>query len=115
MSYTNIQRVRILYKTILKLHRGLPQELQQVGTNYVRDEFKRHKSCSLKEAETFVDEWTHYAISLAEQLGIKGPHTSKQLGQPLSQCDLEHFRDEQIVQLYELMVASNAPKENIGT
>lgn len=58
MSFTNQQRVRILYKTILRLHRGLPQELQILGTNYTKDEFKRHKSCNAEEAEVFVNEWT---------------------------------------------------------
>lgn len=58
MSFTNKQRVRILYKTILKLHRGLPQELQILGTNYAKDEFRRHKSCNLEEAEIFINEWT---------------------------------------------------------
>ncbi|KAJ8963973.1 hypothetical protein NQ314_005232 [Rhamnusium bicolor] len=104
MSYTNIQRVRILYKTILKLHRGLPEELQILGTNYARDEFKRHKSCNSTEAEIFINEWTNYAISLAEQLGLRGPHTgTRLLGAPLAQCDIEKLRDEQVIQLYELM------------
>lgn len=58
MSYTHLQRVRILYKTILKLHRGLPQELGELGTNYARDEFKRHKKCTSDEAKMFIKEWT---------------------------------------------------------
>lgn len=58
MTFTYTQRVRILYKTILKLHRGLPNELQVIGTNYTRDEFKRHKGCNEKEGEVFMNEWT---------------------------------------------------------
>lgn len=58
MTFTHTQRVRILYKTILKLHRGLPNELQVIGTNYTRDEFKRHKGCNEKEGEVFMNEWT---------------------------------------------------------
>lgn len=46
---SHVQRVRILYKSILKLHRGLPTEVQQLGDQYVRDEFKRHKT--LKESD----------------------------------------------------------------
>lgn len=45
----HVQRVRILYKSILKLHRGLPTEVQELGNQYVRDEFKRHKT--LKESD----------------------------------------------------------------
>lgn len=57
-AYTHVQRVRVLYKLILKLHRGLPEELQIIGTNYARDEFKRHKKCAPQEAAVFMNEWT---------------------------------------------------------
>ena len=46
---SHVQRVRILYKSILKLHRGLPTEMKELGDQYVRDEFRRHKT--LKEAD----------------------------------------------------------------
>lgn len=58
MTYTYTQKVRFLYKSILKLHRGLPEDLQILGTNYTREEFKRHKKCNQKEAEIFMNEWT---------------------------------------------------------
>lgn len=54
----HVQRVRILYKTILRLHRGLPPEIQVLGTNYVRDEFRRHKNCNEDIAIIFMNEWT---------------------------------------------------------
>jgi hypothetical protein len=57
MDLTHIQRVRMLYKTILKLHRGLPTELQVMGNSYARDEFKRHKTCNIAEASVFMVEW----------------------------------------------------------
>lgn len=57
MDLTHAQRVRMLYKTILKLHRGLPAELQVMGTTYARDEFKRHKTCNIAEASVFLVEW----------------------------------------------------------
>jgi len=47
----------MLYKTILKLHRGLPTELQVMGNSYARDEFKRHKTCNVAEASAFMVEW----------------------------------------------------------
>ena len=52
------QRVRFLYKTILKLHRGLPPELAYMGNSYVKDEFKRHKAVTPENAVTFMEEWT---------------------------------------------------------
>ncbi|CAH1979622.1 unnamed protein product [Acanthoscelides obtectus] len=113
MSFSHVQRVRVLYKTILKLHRGLPMELQVVGTNYVRDEFRKHKNCNEHETVIFMNEWTNYAISLAEQLGLRGPKTAKdKLGTSLSPDDVEKLKDEQIVQLYELMVEATRPKVN---
>lgn len=48
-----------------------------------------------------------YAINLAKQLGLRGPQTAaRKLGAPLSEEDLEHLREEQIHQLYELMLAA---------
>lgn len=46
---SHAQRARILYKSILKLHRGLPIEVRDLGNQYVRDEFRRHKN--LKETD----------------------------------------------------------------
>ncbi|XP_076624736.1 succinate dehydrogenase assembly factor 3 isoform X1 [Colletes latitarsis] len=77
-----------------------------VRTTYVRDEFRRHKTCNEAEAAIFLNEWTEYALMLADQLGLKGPHTAKLLGQNLRQEDFEKFRDEQVYQLYELMNAA---------
>ncbi|XP_043257564.1 succinate dehydrogenase assembly factor 3, mitochondrial [Colletes gigas] len=105
-SLSHVQRVRMLYKTILRLHRGLPIEIQSLGTTYVRDEFRRHKTCNEAEATIFLNEWTEYALMLADQLGLKGPHTAKLLGQNLGKEDFEKFRDEQVYQLYELMNAA---------
>lgn len=51
-GHTN--RVKVLYKSILRLHRGLPTEIQELGTNYVRDEFKRHKNLKLKEDQQVI-------------------------------------------------------------
>ena len=51
-------RVRILYKSILRLHRGLPLELRALGDQYVKDEFRRHIDCDAKFVPTFMNEWT---------------------------------------------------------
>lgn len=55
---SHVQRVCLLYKSILRLHRGLPKELQELGQTYVRDEFRRHKNCNPKEAQIFMQEWS---------------------------------------------------------
>ncbi|XP_071517347.1 succinate dehydrogenase assembly factor 3, mitochondrial isoform X2 [Panulirus ornatus] len=111
-AFTHPQRVRLLYKTILKLHRGLPLELQALGDQYTKDEFRRHKEASPEQAQTFMVEWTNYAVAVAKQLGIRGPHTSKILGKSLGESDLNNFNDEQIHQLYELYEAATLPVTN---
>jgi len=52
------QRVRFLYKTILRLHRSLPTEIRELGDVYVKDEFRRHKSISEQHISPFMNEWT---------------------------------------------------------
>ena len=53
----NTISVRKLYKTILKLHRGLPPELAYMGDRYVKDEFKRHKKATPEQTLTFMESW----------------------------------------------------------
>lgn len=110
MNQTHVQKVRLLYKTIHRLHRGLPPELQLLGQNYVRDEFRRHKNCNPGEAQVFMHEWAKYAVNLAEQLGIKGPKFASLIGQSLDEQALNDLRDDQIAQLYELMLAATEPE-----
>ncbi|XP_063587161.1 succinate dehydrogenase assembly factor 3, mitochondrial-like isoform X2 [Penaeus indicus] len=104
--FTHAQRVRLLYKTILKLHRGFPVELKALGDQYTRDEFRRHKNATPEQTQAFMVEWTNYAITIAKQLGVRGAHMSKTFGQNFKESDLENFNDEQIYQLYELYKAS---------
>ncbi|XP_051163991.1 succinate dehydrogenase assembly factor 3, mitochondrial [Leptopilina boulardi] len=110
-SITHLQRVRRIYKTILRLHRGLPLEIQSLGNNYLRDEFKRHKKCNSTEANVFLNEWANYAISLAKQLGLQGPKTAEPLGKNLNNEDIEKLRDEQVYQLYELLMAATGTSD----
>lgn len=47
-----------LYKTILRLHQSLPHELSQLGTQYARDEFRRHKNAQPEFVTNFMVEWS---------------------------------------------------------
>lgn len=58
MNLTHVRRVRQLYKAILKMHKGLPEDIKAIGNGYVRDEFRRHKTCKLSDANIFLEEWT---------------------------------------------------------
>lgn len=86
---------------------GLPEELQALGNSYVRDEFKRHKTCNESESKLFMVEWTNYAVQLSQQLGlgVRGKPKDK-IGENLNAEDLDKFKDDQIVQLYELLKAA---------
>ncbi|KAL7292237.1 hypothetical protein TKK_0014185 [Trichogramma kaykai] len=110
VPWTHLQRVRVLYKMVLRLHRGLPDEIRELGDVYVKDEFRRHKNCGPTEANVFLNEWADYAINLSEQLGLRGPKTAKPLGQVLDETLIDKMRDEQVHQLYELMLAARNEK-----
>nr|CAD7193736.1 unnamed protein product [Timema douglasi] len=112
MELSHVQRVRLLYKTVLRLHRGLPDELKQLGNIYVREEFKRHKLCNIAEAAAFMNEWTRYAVTIAQQLGIRGPKYSEKLGQNLEESFLHEMRDDQVQQLFDLLVAATGVDPN---
>ncbi len=55
---THPQRVRYLYKMILRLHRSLPQDIRDVGDKYVREEFKKHKNADSAFIGPFMIEWS---------------------------------------------------------
>jgi len=95
--------VRLLYKTILRLHRALPTEVRELGDQYVKDEFRRHKNAGQEHIGPFMIEWSEYCTTLAKQLGIRGPKTgSGVLGQSLPEKKLDDFEGQQVYQLYEL-------------
>ena len=56
-SLTHPQRVRLLYKTCLRLHRGLPTQFQILGDAYVKDEFRRHKEANEQQTAAFMEAW----------------------------------------------------------
>ncbi|TRY69445.1 hypothetical protein TCAL_05626 [Tigriopus californicus] len=106
---SHLQRVRLLYKTCLKLHRGLPMHLRAIGDTYVRDEFKRHKEANQEQTQVFMEAWSKYALQLTRQIGLKGPQTSKTLGDSLRVEDLDQFSGEQLAQLFELYQETSKP------
>ncbi|XP_026205709.1 succinate dehydrogenase assembly factor 3, mitochondrial [Anabas testudineus] len=107
----HVSKVRSLYKRILVLHRFLPIDLRALGDQYVKDEFRRHKGASPEEVESFMAEWEIYKNTLQTQLleSAGERHSSVKFGASLSEEKLKHFQDEQIGQLYELMLESTKP------
>ena len=51
---------------------------------------------------------------MAKQLGVKGLKTGIPIGQHLDESWLQNFRDEQVLQLYELMQETTKAKDFSG-
>ena len=52
-----------LYRRVLKLNKLLPLELRAIGTEYAKDEFRRHKSANSEKASIFIEEWQVRTVS----------------------------------------------------
>ncbi|XP_071771082.1 succinate dehydrogenase assembly factor 3, mitochondrial [Centroberyx gerrardi] len=107
----HVSKVRSLYKRILLLHRFLPIDLRAIGDQYVKDEFRRHKGAAPGEAKGFMIEWENYKDTLQTQvLESAGERLNLvKFGANLSEGELKNFQDDQIGQLYELMLESTKP------
>ncbi len=57
-SGSHAKNVLKLYKSLLRLHRGLPHEMRAIGDAYLRDEFRRHKGADAQHSRVFMQEWT---------------------------------------------------------
>lgn len=115
-SPAHVAQVRALYKRILVLHRFLPIHLRALGDQYVKDEFRRHKSAAPEEVRSFMTEWQNYKHTLQTQiLDSEGQRLSSiKFGTDLSEIQLKTFQDEQIGQLYELMLESTKPNKQFN-
>ncbi|KAI3358759.1 hypothetical protein L3Q82_014725, partial [Scortum barcoo] len=111
MAVAHVSRVRSLYKRILVLHRFMPIDLRALGDQYVKDEFRRHKKATPEEVKSFMAEWENYRDTLQTQVlqSAGHQHSSVKFGTDLSEQKLSNFQEEQIGQLYELMLESTKP------
>lgn len=102
--------VKKLYKSILRLHRGLPQEMRLLGDVYVKDEFRRNKAASTPDQiQRFMLEWTDYTVSLSQQLSSNALVKAAKVGRDLPAEKLDAFTDEQIRQLFLLKNEAEDP------
>ncbi|XP_028635000.1 succinate dehydrogenase assembly factor 3, mitochondrial [Grammomys surdaster] len=116
MPGKHVSRVRSLYRRILQLHRALPPDLKALGDQYVKDEFRRHKTVGPGEAQRFLKEWETYAAVLWEQAkdSRQSPTGTASFGTSLPEEKLNDFRDEQIGQLGELMQEATKPNHQFS-
>lgn len=109
-------KVFSLYKRILVLHRFLPIHLRALGDNYAKDEFRRHKNASPEEAKSFMREWENYKDTLQSQVleSVRDQNGSLKFGSNIPVETLKDFQDEQIGQLYELLLESTKPNNQFN-
>ncbi|XP_016398150.1 succinate dehydrogenase assembly factor 3, mitochondrial-like [Sinocyclocheilus rhinocerous] len=94
---------------VLLLHRFMPIDLWALGDQYVKDEFRRHKSALAEEVTRFMAEWQNYKDTLQTQVLEAVGNKKLAFGADLSEEKLKDFQDEQIGHLYELMLESTKP------
>lgn len=126
---THQQSVRLLYRSVLRLHRALPADMRALGDQYAKDEFRRHKQASPEETAVFMTNWAEYVQQLHRQLSaavntsstaplINTVHQqlTKRLGVHLSQQQLDQLADHQVLQLHELLkeVQSSGSGQAVG-
>ncbi|KAM4874709.1 succinate dehydrogenase assembly factor 3, mitochondrial [Thomomys bottae] len=115
MPGSHVLRVRSLYRRILLLHRVLPPDLKALGDQYVKDEFRRHKTVGSDEARRFMQEWEAYAAVLWQQAKENKQNSGKAcFGASLPEEKLDDFSDEQIGQLQELMQETTKPNRQFS-
>ncbi|KAK1805681.1 hypothetical protein P4O66_019249 [Electrophorus voltai] len=107
----HVSKVRSLYKRILFLHRFMPIDLRALGDQYVKDEFRRHKSAPPETVKLFMKEWENYRDTLQAQVLEAAGTKSPMFGSKLSEQSLRDFQEEQIGQLYELMLEATKPNQ----
>ncbi|OBZ88649.1 Succinate dehydrogenase assembly factor 3, mitochondrial [Choanephora cucurbitarum] len=108
-----------LYRDILRSHRALPAAMRSMGDDYVKSEFKRHKTIdNPAHIVGFVSQWQSYLDLIKEQtapLPKDSPAPSDDplvrsfnipanggWGKKLDPQLLDKMSDEQLGQLYEL-------------
>ncbi|XP_056110496.1 succinate dehydrogenase assembly factor 3, mitochondrial [Rhinichthys klamathensis goyatoka] len=110
----HVSVVRSLYKRILLLHRFLPIDLRALGDQYVKDEFRRNKSASGEDVTRFMTEWKNYKDTLQTQVLEAVGNKKLVFGADLSEDKLKDFQEEQMGQLYELMLESTKPNRQFN-
>lgn len=84
-----------LYRDILRLHRSkLPSNLRILGDDYIKKEFRLHKTIKDEQVFVFLNSWKSYAETLRKQ--------SKNFGYNLDSTVLQDLGPEQLTKLEEL-------------
>ena len=78
-----------LYRGILRAHRSLPPTMRSLGDEYVKAEFRRHRTAQPEFLDKFLAEWSQYLVQ------VRGAPQPEEVGEPLSMEQLSSLSDEQ--------------------
>ncbi|KAJ2452038.1 hypothetical protein EV183_003216 [Coemansia sp. RSA 2336] len=98
---------------LVTAHRSLPRKIRFVGDQYVKSEFRSHRTVSDKKfLEPFFAQWTSYLTLIREQAALKdGSSEPKEFGRHLDPQMLEKLDDDKAEQLLELHRATQGQDE----
>ncbi|KAF2760896.1 ACN9-domain-containing protein [Pseudovirgaria hyperparasitica] len=86
-----------LYRRLLRAHRKLPKEQRTLGDEYIKAEFRAHKSVENPvQIIGFLSEWQMYAQTIEGNSWRDGR---------MDKSKVDKMSDDQITQMYELMQA----------
>ncbi|KAJ2665356.1 hypothetical protein IWW48_000245 [Coemansia sp. RSA 1200] len=106
-----------LYRRLLRVHRLLPREIRFVGDQYVRAEFRNHRSVTDQRLlDQFFKQWTMYLETMEHTAmknkkkgnnnNISGGGASWDVGKHLDRETVESLDDDKAEQLLDLHRAS---------
>ena len=85
----------VLFRAILKEHRNkLPSHMRMLGDDYVRNEFKQHKTAKPEQLAMFFTAWDNYLELMHKQEG--------RFGRDLDEDTKSNLNEEQVNKLKEL-------------
>ena len=96
-----MSRGLVLFRSILRAHKNrLPQELRKLGNDYVRNEFKAHKSAKEEHLVPFFREWDAYLETLSIRSGT--------FGADMDRGEIVNMSDDQKKRLSDLKEEADA-------
>jgi len=85
----------VLFRAILKEHRNkLPSHMRMLGDDYVRNEFKQHKTAKPEQLTMFFTAWDNYLELMHKQEG--------RFGRDLDEDTKSNLNEEQVAKLKDL-------------
>ena len=99
-----------LFRTIMRAHKALPPVYRDLGDQYVRDEFRRHRTTKADFLQQFFAEWNAYLDALRAQASSD----ALALGAHLNDEQQRAFNADQKQQLAKLRDETTKAQANLS-